>query len=119
MKYVLILTMAVVGTGANVLLKLGIQSVKGTFMCQDWIRQIELFVNTYIVTGLLLYVISALLWMRILSAVDLSYGFPLVVTLTICLVSIASSLIFREQMSITRILGIMVLCIGIILVAKS
>jgi hypothetical protein len=61
MRYFLILTMAIVGTSANVLLKLGMQSLKGTFMCQNWVRQIELFVNTYIVVGLLLYVISALL----------------------------------------------------------
>jgi multidrug transporter EmrE-like cation transporter len=119
MKYFLILTMAVLATGANIFLKIGMQSVNGTYMRQNWLTRIQLFSNIYVLLALVLYVICALFWMRILSMVDLSYGFPVVVTLTICFVTIVSWLIFKEQISAIRVLGIFVLCIGIILVLKS
>jgi len=119
MKHFLILTMAVVATGANIFLKIGMQSVSGTYKGQDWFSRIQLFSNIYVLLAMVLYVISALFWMRILSIVDLSYGFPLVVALTICFVTIASWLIFKEQISAIRVLGIFVLCIGLILVLKS
>lgn len=119
MKHFLILTMAIVATGANIFLKIGMQSVNGTYMRQNWLNRIQLFSNVYVLLAMVLYVISALFWMRILSIVDLSYGFPLVVSLTICFVTIVSWLIFKEQISAIRVLGIFVLCIGLILVLRS
>lgn len=119
MKYLLILTMAVFATGANILLKIGIQSASGTYLGENWLTRILLFSNVYVLVALVLYVISALFWMRIVSIADLSYALPLVVTLTICFVTIVSWLILKEQISAIRVLGIFVLCIGIILVLKS
>lgn len=68
--------------------------------------------------GIISYGISFLLWIKVLSKVELSYAYPMV-SLGYVLVMIFSYFFFKENITPIRILGVAFIMIGVILVARS
>jgi drug/metabolite transporter (DMT)-like permease len=68
--------------------------------------------------GLMLYVVSSLLWMTVLSRSQLSYAYPLL-SLNYVLVILISASILHEPVSVHRWLGILVIMAGFLLSATS
>ncbi|MBC2425350.1 SMR family transporter, partial [Clostridium beijerinckii] len=64
------------------------------------------------------YGLSFLLWIKVLSKVELSYAYPMV-SLGYVLVMLFSYFIFKENITPLRILGIAFIILGVILVARS
>ena len=75
-------------------------------------------VNLSIWGGLLCYVISVGIWMLVLSRVDVSYAYPFL-SVGYIITTIIGYLYFNEDISQYRILGISLICLGVIFVAKS
>ncbi len=71
-----------------------------------------------VLLGLFLYAISASAWIIVLSRVDLSYAYPFV-ALNFVLITIVSRLFLSETVPSLRWIGIGVICLGILLVARS
>lgn len=85
----------------------------------DPMALIELILNTpAIVAGLLLYALGALSWIVVLSRLDLSVAYPFV-ALNFVLITIVSRVVLSEPVPALRWVGITVICIGILLVARS
>ncbi|MBU7319741.1 EamA family transporter [Paenibacillus oleatilyticus] len=101
-----------IGAVGQILLKFG--ATRSNFDSQNFMA----FLNVYNVLGLLFYGLSALLWMIILRKVELSYAYPLV-SLGYILVFFASYFLFHESISFMRIVGLVVVLVGIVIVAKS
>jgi len=78
----------------------------------------RIFSQKKIILGFTLYGFSSLLWIYILSFTDLSYAYPF---LSIAYVGVpfAATLILKEKVFIAHWLGITMVIIGIILIAKS
>lgn len=74
--------------------------------------------NPWVLGGLTLYALSAVLWIIVLSRRDLSYVYPLV-ALGYFFVLFFSAVFFKEQVSLLRWVGVGVICLGIILVTRS
>jgi len=74
--------------------------------------------NRYIWLGFICYGISFLVWLGILSKVELSYARPIVASGYI-LVAIFSWWLWGESLSIQRIIGIILITMGVILVART
>ena len=74
--------------------------------------------NPYIWSALLLYGISAVLWLYSLTKVELSFAYPMV-ALGYVLVCVFSVLLFKETMPGLRIAGLCVIVAGIIMIALS
>lgn len=68
--------------------------------------------------GIISYGVSFLLWIKVLSKVELSYAYPMV-SLGYVLVMIFSYFFFKENVTPIRILGVAFIMIGVILVARS
>ncbi len=74
--------------------------------------------NVFILGGLLCYVISVVVWLLVLSRVEVSYAYPLL-SVGYIVNAVAGYYLFHENLSITRISGIVIICIGVYFVTKS
>jgi small multidrug resistance pump len=68
--------------------------------------------------GLLLYIFSFLSWLILLSKKQLTYIFPIVTGLGYASIIIASVLFLREDIDLFKVIGIILIGIGILFVIK-
>lgn len=68
--------------------------------------------NPYVAAGFAAYGAGALLWLKVLSRVDLSLAYPLV-SFAFVLVAILSWVVLGEHLSFFRILGMSFIILGI------
>jgi drug/metabolite transporter (DMT)-like permease len=74
--------------------------------------------NLYVVGGLLLYVTGTVFWLAALSRVDLSYAYPFA-SLSYVIMLAASWLLFHEDITALRIVGTVVVALGVIIISRS
>lgn len=79
---------------------------------------IKLFTNIWVIFGCAVFIVSSILWVAALTKLDLSFAFPFL-SLGYVLIFLVSYLIFHEQISTLRLAGMILICIGVIFVAKS
>lgn len=71
-----------------------------------------------VLLGFALYFCGFLIWMTILKGLDLGRAFPM--TAMIYVSTLASAvLLFHETLSLTRIAGVMVIALGVVLLASD
>ena len=68
--------------------------------------------------GLALYGLGALAWILVLTRLDLSLAYPFL-ALNFVLIALASRLVLGEEIPMLRWGGIGVICLGILLIARS
>lgn len=78
----------------------------------------QIVISPYVIGGLLVYAIATFFWLITLSRVDLSVAYPSL-SLTQVLVLGVAWLILREEISPLRVAGVLVICLGMLLVARS
>jgi len=102
------------------LLKVGLLRIGGTSFLSGPLRQnvAKLFATPYIVLGFVVYGISAILWLDVLSRLDFSVAFPLV-SLTYLFALIIGSVLFHEQVGWSRITGVFLICGGLVFIVRS
>lgn len=76
------------------------------------------FGNPFVLAGFAMYGISALVWMVILSRVNLSYAYPLV-SMGYIFVVLFSRSFFHEPVTPLRLAGTLVICVGVVLITRS
>jgi len=69
--------------------------------------------------GIFGQVAAAVLWFRIISVVEISRGYPLLVSLTFLLVVVGSLVFFGEPVSWRKLAGLIVILGGIQLVSRG
>jgi drug/metabolite transporter (DMT)-like permease len=115
--FVLLLLTAVFGAVANLLIKKGIAQAGG--FTPSLSSLLELLRQPALVAGFLLTGIAGLLWLRVLATQKLSTCYPLFVSLTYSLITIGSFYFLNEKISIQRLVGLVVIIIGIMTVARG
>lgn len=65
-------------------------------------------------TGLILYISSTLVWLIALSRTSLNYAYPFT-ALTFILVMLSSHFVLSETLPINRIIGVAIICFGVLL----
>ena len=86
------------------------------FSFGEFLRQ-ALF-NPVILLGFALYAVSAALWLVVLSRLELSYAYPFL-ALNFVLLTVFSRVVLSETIPTLRWIGILFICVGIMLVARS
>jgi len=76
------------------------------------------FTQARVLSGFALYGLSSLLWMLVLSRVQLSWAYPMIAVSYIVVVFL-SWLVLKEHVSALRIGGLALICAGVVLVARS
>jgi drug/metabolite transporter (DMT)-like permease len=120
MVYLLVFISVAAMTTAQLLLKKGLLSV-GEFPMHlnDVIPFfIKAYMNTYIISAVVLTIVTALVWILAVSKAQLSFLYPFM-ALSYVLVAIFSWLLFKEDIGLLRWLGIIVICAGVFMVARS
>jgi len=105
---------------AQLLLKAGSERISG--LSFSWSNAMsmsfQLMTSPYIMIGLCFYVISVVVWIAVLSRVDVSVAYPML-SIGYVVNAIAAYYLFGEVLSAARISGIFLILVGVYLVARS
>ncbi len=106
--------------GAQLLLKAGSRSIGD--LSFSWANAMPMVMqvstNLYIILGLFAYVISVVIWIGVLSRVDVSVAYPML-SIGYIVNALAAYYLFGEALSAMRIGGIFVILLGVLMVARS
>jgi len=72
----------------------------------------------YVFLGFVLYGISSLFWLMAIRKAQLSYVYPLI-AVSYIVVAVLSYFIFHDKIGWQRSLGIALICVGVVFVARS
>ena len=75
-------------------------------------------INPGVFFGLALYLVGPIFWLAALSRVDLSYAYPFA-SLSYVVMLLASWMMFDEKITLARIVGTIVICIGVLVIYRS
>jgi drug/metabolite transporter (DMT)-like permease len=116
--YILIAVLA--SAAGQVLLKKGMASTGVVTLSVNQLGSIlwRIGTNPYVVIGLIVYVCGTIFWLAALSRVDLSYAYPFA-SLSYLVMLVASWLLFSEDITLARLLGTMVVGLGVLLISQS
>lgn len=115
----LILVSVFLGAIGQVLVKYGATGLQLNFAGKYLIESIlSILRNVPVMCGIISYGVSFLLWIKVLSKVELSYAYPMV-SIGYIITMIFSYFVFKENISFTRLSGVVFIIIGVILVARS
>ena len=116
----LVLVTAFLNTAAQLMLKAAMNRV-GEFSFSlanifpiGW----QLATNPFLIGGLAIYVVSVVVWLLVLSRVQVSAAYPLM-SVGFIINAIAAYYLLNEPLSLLRIAGIIVIIIGVYLVTRS
>ncbi len=120
-KYLpLILTGVLLNAAAQLLLKQGMRVIGHFDFKAANIVDISFKTATspFILGGLLCYVISVVVWLLVLSRVEVSFAYPLL-SVGYIVTALAGFFFFQENVNLTRWLGIFVICGGVWLITRT
>ncbi len=78
----------------------------------------QVCINPWIFAGLTAYAISMLFWMYVLSKVNVSLAYPFQ-SLAYLVIAFAAYYTLNEPLSIQKILGIIIICVGVFILTLS
>lgn len=114
-----ILISVFLGALGQILVKFGAVNLDLNFSPDHLVQSlISIIKNVPVMSGIISYGISFLLWIKVLSKVELSYAYPMV-SLGYVLIMIFSYFLFKENITPLRITGVIFIIVGVILVARS
>jgi multidrug transporter EmrE-like cation transporter len=118
---VYVVVAAALSATGNLIIKNAARAMGGLNLGGSHLAQslFHLFTNPGIVVGLGLYLIGFVLWAKVLSMVDISSAYPIFISLAFVIVVVGSRLFFGESLNPLKILGIVVIALGIIIVSRG
>ena len=117
---VYILVAVLGGAVGQVMLKRGMGSMGPLTLTIDQMGSMfwRVATNPFVILGLAVYVGSTVFWLVVLSRVDLSYAYPFA-SLSYVVMLTFSWLIFKENITSLRLLGSLVIMLGVLLISRS
>ena len=73
--------------------------------------------NPYVLLGFVMYALSTIFWLIALSKKELSFVYPFI-SLTYIIVLVLSSLVLKESMGVNKLVGTLIIIIGLIIIAR-
>src|SRR4051812_23868855 len=115
-----ILVSGILGVTGQILLKQGLAQLGPLTLAPDAMigTVLSCALNPLIVLGLVVTVSGTFFWLITISRVDLSYAYPFA-SLNYVLVLVGSWLILGEAPSAVRLVGVLAICSGVCLVART
>ncbi|MHB1676740.1 MAG: SMR family transporter [Sulfuriferula sp.] len=119
-SWILILSAVMLNSAAQLLLKAGTNCVGAFAFNAGNILPIGLKLATepHIIGGLLCYVISVVVWIMVLSRVEVGVAYPMV-SIGYVITALAAAWLFGETLTMERIVGIGVIILGVFLITRS
>lgn len=116
----LILAATVLGIVGQIMLKQGMGAMGPLSLSLGGAPQLiwRMATAPMVIGGLLIYGAGTFFWLITLSRIELSAAYPFV-SLNHVIIFLIAWLVLREQVSPSRAAGVLVICIGMLLVARS
>ncbi len=107
------------GVAGQTAIKLGVSQPQAAGHTASLLSLVTLILGSpWVLLGLTLYGIGAVAWIAVLARLDLSLAYPLL-ALNFVLITLSSRLILGETVPTMRWVGMLVICAGIVIVARS
>ncbi|MBE6064345.1 SMR family transporter [Clostridium cochlearium] len=115
----LILTSVFLGALGQILVKIGAVNLTLNFSPGQFVPSIiSILKNFFVMSGIVSYGTSFLIWIKVLSKVELSYAYPMV-SLGYVITTLFAYFFLNENISIQRILGILLIIGGVFLISRN
>ena len=113
---ILVSVCVIIGVVAQLSMKKGM-SIIGSVGLKDIFspKVFSIVFQNYVFIGVVLYFLAALIWLVILSQAELSFVYPLI-SVGYVITAILSWYLFKENLSLFRFLGILLICGGVYLI---
>ena len=115
---ILIFSAIILNVCGHLFLKAGMNKIGAISVDQLLLSFSKIFTTPYVILGLLSYVSSVAMYMVVLSRVDISYAYPLMMGLGYVLIVLFSWQIFAEPFSTFKWIGIVLILMGVFLLGK-
>ena len=79
---------------------------------------LKLFFDPFIMSGFVAAFLASLCWMAAMTAFDLSYAYPFM-GLNFVLVFLASAILLHEQVTLYKVVGLILIVLGIVISSRG
>ena len=107
--YLLVILLALMNACSNILIKIGAGKVDGI--------NLKLLTNWFLISGLSLFGFGFILWVFILSKVQLSVAAP-IMSMAYVFIMIVSYFLFKEPITGVKIAGVISILFGVVLITR-
>jgi multidrug transporter EmrE-like cation transporter len=124
MVFALLAVAIALSVSGELMLKMGMNRYASTFGALDLSPAtliptlIRVFTQPLVFLGFVFVFSASIFWLAVLSRVHLSFAYP-ILALGYVLTALCSWYLFNEAISPTRWAGIIVICVGVVLVSRS
>jgi len=115
---ILMFSAIVLNVCGHLFLKAGMNKIGAISVDQLLVSFTKIFSTPFVILGLFSYVSSVALYMVVLSKVDVSYAYPLMMGLGYVLIVLFSWQIFAEPFSTFKWIGIVLILVGVSLLGR-
>ena len=115
---ILMFSAIVLNVCGHLFLKAGMNKIGAISADQLLMSFTKIFTTPFVILGLLSYVSSVAMYMVVLSRVDVSYAYPLMMGLGYVLIVLFSWQIFAEPFSTFKWIGIVLILVGVSLLGR-
>jgi drug/metabolite transporter (DMT)-like permease len=74
--------------------------------------------NPFVILGLSCYGLAFLVWLIVLAKAEVSFAYPMI-SLSYVFTAILAWHLLGEHVTVTRMVGIFVTCVGVVIIARS
>jgi drug/metabolite transporter (DMT)-like permease len=116
----LILLGVLLNAGAQIALKQGMRTIGPfAFSLENLFPVgVKAILNPFVVAALFCYAVSVIVWLMVLSRVEVSYAYPLL-SVGYIVAAFAGKSFFAESLGPVRWAGVLVICLGVYLITRS
>jgi len=116
----LILLGVLLNAAAQLALKQGMRTIGSFAFSLESVIPIgaRVALNPFIIVACICYVVSIIVWIMVLSRVEVSYAYPLL-SIGYIVVALAGQALFGEVVGSVRWAGILIICLGVYLITRS
>ena len=124
-RVTMIIGCIVFGAGGNLLLKAGMRVVETRVgsVVETQLSVVQYIGQTIsqptILIGVVLYIGSFVMWLALLSMMEISAVYPIFVSAAFLIVMAGAAVWFNENVNALRIIGTLVVALGILIVSRS
>ncbi len=115
---IMIIVTVILNTTGQFMLKAGVNKIGKIDFGNLVASLLKAATNGFILGGFVSYALSAVLWIVILSRTQLSWAFPMV-SLSYVITALAAPVLLNETFSYMRLIGILIICLGVFFVSKT
>lgn len=115
--WILLFTSVILGICGQLFMKKGM-TIVGTISLSSILDVFKAFFNPFVFSGFVFYGISAVLWLVVISKLPLSKAYPILSSGYIIVV-FASYFLFKEDITLPKIIGVLLIATGVILIGRA